>query len=117
MRYIGSKTSTLPWLTAFVAKRAPHARSLCDPFAGTCTVARAFKRAGFRVVTGDVLDLSHVLQMTVYVSNADFWGRVNAVYAKVMGDASPARAIVPVNAFRGGWQVEIQAIAAVPQAG
>ena len=62
-------------------------------------------------------DLSHVLQMTVYVSNADFWGRVNAVYAKVMGDARPARAIVPVNEFRGGWQVEIQAIAAVPQAG
>ena len=55
--------------------------------------------------------------MTVYVSNADFWGRVNVVYAKVMGDASPARAIVPLNAFRGGWQVEIQAIAAVPQAG
>ena len=62
-------------------------------------------------------DLSHVLQMTVYVSNADFWGRVNAVYARVMGDARPARAIVPVNEFRSGWQVEIQAIAAVPQAG
>ncbi len=58
-------------------------------------------------------DLALVLQMTVYVSDADLWGRVNAVYAKVMGDARPAHAIVPVNEFRGGWQVEIAAIAAV----
>src|SRR5450755_3541864 len=70
MRYIGSKTSTLPWLTAFVAKHAPDARSLCDPFAGTCTVARAFKRAGFRVVTGDVLDLSHAIQVATVGLNA-----------------------------------------------
>ncbi len=58
-------------------------------------------------------DLAHVLQMTVYVSDAGFWGRVNDVYARVMGTNQPARAVVPVNEFRGGWQVEIQAIAAV----
>ncbi len=58
-------------------------------------------------------DLSHVLQMTVYVSDAGFWGRVNDVYARVMGENRPARAIVPVNEFRGGWQVEIAAIAAI----
>ena len=59
-------------------------------------------------------DLAHVLQMTVYVSDASFWGRVNDVYARVMGPHRPARAIVPVNTFRGGWQVEIAAIAAIP---
>ena len=59
-------------------------------------------------------DLAHVLQTTVYVSDASFWGRVNDVYARVMGAHRPARAIVPVNEFRGGWQVEIAAIAAVP---
>ena len=58
-------------------------------------------------------DLSHVLQMTVYVSDAAFWGRVNEVYGRVMGEHRPARVIVPVNEFRGGWQIEIQAIAAV----
>lgn len=58
--------------------------------------------------------LAHVVQTTVYVSDASFWGRVNEVYARVMGDARPARAIVPVNEFRGGWQVEIAAVAAVP---
>ena len=59
-------------------------------------------------------DLSRVLQMTVYVSDAAFWGRVNEVYARVLGEHRPARAIVPVNEFRGGWQIEIQAIAAAP---
>jgi 2-iminobutanoate/2-iminopropanoate deaminase len=59
-------------------------------------------------------DLSHVLQMTIYVSDAAFWGRVNDVYTRVMGKHCPARAIVPVNEFRGGWQIEIQAIAALP---
>jgi 2-iminobutanoate/2-iminopropanoate deaminase len=59
-------------------------------------------------------NLAHVVQTTVYVSDASFWSRVNEVYARVMGDARPARAIVPVNEFRGGWQVEIAAIAAVP---
>lgn len=58
-------------------------------------------------------DLSRVLQMTIYVSDAAFWGRVNEVYARVMGEHRPARAIVPVNEFRGGWQIEIQAIASV----
>ena len=58
-------------------------------------------------------DLAHVLQMTVYVSDASFWGRVNDVVASVLGDHRPARAVVPVNEFRGGWQVEIAAIAAV----
>jgi 2-iminobutanoate/2-iminopropanoate deaminase len=62
-------------------------------------------------------DLGHVLQMTVYVSDASFWGRVNEVYARVMGQNRPVRAIVPVNAFHGGWQVEIQAIAAVRSPG
>jgi len=70
MRYIGSKTATLPWLTAFVAERAPEARSLCDPFAGTCTVARHFKQLGFRVTTGDVLSLSYVIQVATIGLNA-----------------------------------------------
>jgi len=62
-------------------------------------------------------DLAHVLQMTVYVSDAELWGRVNDVYARVLGDHRPARAIVPVNTFRGGWQIEIQAIGAVRSPG
>ena len=63
MRYIGTKTATLPRLTEIMRLRAPEARSLCDPFAGTCSVSRHFKSLGFRIVTGDLLRLSHVLQI------------------------------------------------------
>ncbi len=56
-------------------------------------------------------DLSRVLQMTIYVSNMELWGEVNAAYARVMGDHRPARAIVPVKDLHFGTQIEIQAIA------
>lgn len=58
-------------------------------------------------------DLTHVLSMTIYVSDIADWGRVNAVYAAVMGDHKPARAVVPVNDLHYGFGVEIQCIAAV----
>ena len=57
-------------------------------------------------------DLQHVLQFTIYVSDMELWGAVNAKYAEVMGDHRPARAIVPVKDLHFGTKIEIQAIAA-----
>jgi 2-iminobutanoate/2-iminopropanoate deaminase len=57
-------------------------------------------------------DLSRLLKMTVYVSDIDLWPQVNAVYAKVLGEHRPARAIVPVKDLHYGFQIEIEAIAA-----
>lgn len=57
--------------------------------------------------------LDRVLQMTVYVSDISLWGEVNAVYSRIMGDHRPARAIVPTRDLHHGYQIEIQAIAAV----
>src|SRR5262249_33552226 len=58
-------------------------------------------------------DLNRVLKITVYVSDIDLWGRVNEVYARVMGDHQPARAVVPVKELHYGFQIEIEAIAAL----
>lgn len=58
-------------------------------------------------------DLQHVLQMTIYVSDIELWGKVNEVYARVMGDHRPARAIVPVKNLHFDTKIEIQAIAAI----
>ena len=58
-------------------------------------------------------DLQHVLQMTIYVSDMELWGKVNASYARVMGDHRPARAMIPVKDLHFGTKIEIQAIAAV----
>jgi len=58
--------------------------------------------------------LDQVIQMTIYISDGEHWGKVNEVYAQVMGDHRPARAIVPVKDLHFGLGIEIQAIAAVP---
>jgi len=57
--------------------------------------------------------LDDVLQMTIYISDIELWGKVNEAYARVMGDHRPARAIVPVKDLHFGTQIEIQAVAAV----
>jgi 2-iminobutanoate/2-iminopropanoate deaminase len=51
--------------------------------------------------------------MTIYVSDISLWGEVNAAYATIMGEHRPARAVVPVKELHHGYQIEIQAIAAV----
>ncbi len=61
--------------------------------------------------------LDRVVQMTVYVSDVSLWGKVNAVYSRVMGNHRPARAIVPSGELRHGMLIEIQAIAAVEATG
>ena len=58
-------------------------------------------------------DLSHVLQMTIFVSDMHLWDAVNRTFARVMGDHRPSRAIIPVNELNFGTKIEIQAIAAV----
>ena len=57
--------------------------------------------------------LDRVVQMTIYVSDIGLWGEVNTVYSRVMGEHRPARAVVPVKDLHYGYQIEIQAIAAV----
>lgn len=60
-------------------------------------------------------DLDHVLQMTIYISEMELWNKVNAVYARILGEHRPARAIVPVKDLHFGTKIEIQAIAAVKE--
>ena len=58
-------------------------------------------------------DLNRVLKMTVYVSDISLWEAVNPVYARIMGESRPARAIVPTRELHYGFKIEIEAIAAV----
>jgi 2-iminobutanoate/2-iminopropanoate deaminase len=57
--------------------------------------------------------LDRVLQMTIYITDIELWGGVNATYARVMGGHKPARAMIPVKDLRNGYKIEIQAIAAI----
>ncbi len=63
------------------------------------------------IAAGSRRDL--VLRSTLYVSDIAYWAAVNAEYAAFFGTHKPARAIVPVGAFRNGFLIEIDMIAAV----
>jgi 2-iminobutanoate/2-iminopropanoate deaminase len=57
-------------------------------------------------------NLSRVLKMTIYISDIELWPAVNSVYARIMGEHRPARAIVPVKELHYGFKIEIETIAA-----
>lgn len=57
-------------------------------------------------------DLSRVLKMTVYISDMNLWGKVNEVYARVLGEHRPARAVIPTGELHYGFLIEIEAVAA-----
>jgi len=54
-----------------------------------------------------------VIKTTVYISDIGLWGRVNTVYSRMFGEHRPARAVVPTRELHFGFQIEIEAIAAL----
>ena len=58
-------------------------------------------------------DVNHVLKVTVYIADMSLWERFNAVYARFFGEHRPARTVVPAPNLHLGFQVEIDAIAAL----
>ncbi len=58
-------------------------------------------------------DIDKVLKTTLYITDVAMWGQVNAVYAEFFGEHRPARAVVPTKDLPFGFQIEIDAIAAV----
>jgi 2-iminobutanoate/2-iminopropanoate deaminase len=58
-------------------------------------------------------DLKRVLKTTVYISDVSLWDKVNAVYKEFFGNHRPARSVVPTRELHFGFQIEIEAIAAV----
>ena len=55
----------------------------------------------------------NVLKVTVYISDIELWDRVNTVYAAFFHDHRPARAVVPTRELHFGFQIEMEAIAAL----
>jgi 2-iminobutanoate/2-iminopropanoate deaminase len=74
---------------------------------------RALRNVG-AILEAAGTDLAHLVSVTVYVSDISLWPRVNAAYARILGDHRPARAVVPVKDLHHGFLVEIQAVAALP---
>jgi len=57
--------------------------------------------------------MDRLVKVTVYISDIGLWDRVNTVYARHLGDHRPARAVVPTRDLHFGFQIEIEALAAI----
>jgi 2-iminobutanoate/2-iminopropanoate deaminase len=57
--------------------------------------------------------LDKVIKTTVYISDISLWSVVNEVYSRYFDDHLPARAVVPTRELHFGYQIEMDAIAAL----
>jgi len=97
----------------YVSGQLPMSLDTREPFTGSIEEQTELALRNVEAVLHAAdSDLQHVLQFTIYVSDMELWGAVNATYARVLGDHRPARAIVPVKDLHFGTKIEIQAIAA-----
>ena len=55
---------------------------------------------------------NQILRTTVFLAGAENWARFNQIYAERLGEAKPARTVVPVQELHHGYLVEVEAIAA-----
>lgn len=86
---------------------------------GTHTADRPFEEQ-VRQALGNMLaalraagaEPGDILKVTAYIVGVDLWPRFNAVYAEMMGEARPARTVVPITELHYGYLVEIDAVAA-----
>ena len=57
-------------------------------------------------------DWDRVLKMNISIADINLWETFNEVYAKVLGENRPARAVIPCGKLHHGFLIEIEAIAA-----
>ena len=66
MRFIGCKENLLGFIETFVKQKDIRGNTFCDLFAGTGSVAKHFKKLGYKIISSDLLYFSYVLQK-VYI--------------------------------------------------
>jgi 2-iminobutanoate/2-iminopropanoate deaminase len=53
-----------------------------------------------------------ILKVTAYIVGVDNWPELNRIYREILGEARPARSVVPVPALHHGYLIELDAVAA-----
>lgn len=97
----------------FVSGQLPMDLESREPFTGDIGEQTELALRNVEAVLHEAgSDLQHVLQMTIYISDIELWGKINETYARILGNHRPSRAIVPVKDLHFGTKIEIQAIAA-----
>ncbi|MFS2159738.1 RidA family protein [Pseudomonas sp. Pseusp122] len=57
--------------------------------------------------------LASLVSVQIFITDVQYWPTVNALYAAVMGEHRPARAIIPCGELHHGALVEITAVAEI----
>ena len=71
MRFIGCKENLLDFIEAFIKEKDIKGSVFCDLFSGTASVAKHFKKLGYKVISTDLLYFSYVLQK-VYIEQNQY---------------------------------------------
>lgn len=71
MRFIGCKENLLNFIETFVKQKDIKGNIFCDLFAGTGSVAKHFKKLGYKIISSDLLYFSFVLQK-VYIEQNQY---------------------------------------------
>ncbi|MGI9558130.1 MAG: DNA adenine methylase [Thermodesulfobacteriota bacterium] len=66
MRFIGCKENLLGFIEGFIKQKDIKKGVFCDLFSGTGSVAKHFKKLGYKIISCDILFFSYVLQK-VYI--------------------------------------------------
>ena len=96
----------------FIAGQLPIARD------GTKLADTSFEQQTQQVLdnvatalVGAGTTIERLVQFRVYVTDIKAWPAFNAIYAKWIGTAHPARAVVQVPELHYGFKIEIEAVA------
>mmetsp|Transcript_35611 Transcript_35611/g.72584 ORF Transcript_35611/g.72584 Transcript_35611/m.72584 type:complete len:160 (+) Transcript_35611:89-568(+) len=57
--------------------------------------------------------LQNVISVRVYIADIEQWGAFNKIYVRAFESHKPARAVVPVPCLHYGFQLEVEAVAAL----
>jgi len=98
----------------FLAGLVPVDLETGEPKVGTIEeqTERVLRNAE-RILEAAGSSLSHLVQVTVFLTRIEDWDRMNRTYAQILGDHRPTRTVVPVAPLHFGAGIEIQCVAVV----
>jgi 2-iminobutanoate/2-iminopropanoate deaminase len=65
------------------------------------------------IAAGSGLDL--ILKVSVFMPDIEYWPEINRIYAEILGDHKPARAVIPCGVLHYDAMLEMEVIAAVKE--
>ncbi len=104
----GTAWRDLVFVSGQLAARPDGSHTADQPFAAQARQALASLLA-ILAEAGSGPD--RILRVTAYIVGIENWPEFNRVYAEMLGEAKPARTVVPVPELHHGYRVEVEAIA------